>query len=111
MMAGACMLALLFRPRRMPFGAHVVFELHYVSFLYLLTILLGVVLALSSTSPSLGVAATLAVIAPYLFIALKRVYGGSTGRILWKCVVMIAFAFLFDNLVNLLAFMATLKLV
>ncbi len=110
-LGAAAMLALLFKRQRRPFGAHVVFELHYVAFLYLLSILLGIVLRWVPPVPALSLLATVAVIAPYLFIALRRVYRESSGRTLLKTVAMLVFALLFDNFVNFIALVATLKLV
>ena len=40
----ALMLQLLFRRQQRPFGAHLVFALHFASFMYLLTIVAGAVL-------------------------------------------------------------------
>jgi Protein of unknown function (DUF3667) len=77
----------LFR-RRIPFGAHVVFALHYFAFLYLLT-------AAAGASRRLGVpdeaaaGAAIALLAPYAVIALRRAYPQSLPRILLKSALMI----------------------
>jgi hypothetical protein len=110
-LGGSAMLSLLFRRQRRPFGAHVVFELHYVSFLYLTTIMLGAVLQFFPPSTFLSLGATFAVLAPYLFLALRRVYRESRARTFLKTAGMLLFALLFDNLINFLALVATLRLV
>ena len=111
MLAGAAMLALLFRRQRRPFGTHVVFELHYMSFLYLIFIALGLALRPFPPNPLLSILSVLAVLGPYMFMALRRVYGDGAGRTLWKTVVMILFALVFDNLMNFVALMLMLKLI
>ena len=54
-----------------PYGAHLIFALHYVAFIYLLTIAAGVSrkIGLSVDVPA---AAGYAVILSYLILALKR---------------------------------------
>ncbi len=111
MLGGAGMLALLFRRQCRPFGAHVVFELQSVSFLYLATIALGLALRLAPPHPLASLVATYAVIGPYLFVALRRVYREPAARILWKTGVLLLFALLFDNLMNFVGLIVTLKLV
>ena len=111
MVGGAAMLALLFRRQRRPFGAHVVFELHYISFLYLIMVALGLALRPFPTHPLVNMLSTFGVLGPYLFLALRRVYREPRGRILWKTVAMMLFAVLFDNIMNFIALMVTLKLV
>lgn len=108
---GAAMLAFLFRRQRRPFGAHIVFELHYVSFLYLATLIVGFLLERLPSMPLASLLATLAVLAPYLYLALRRVYREPVGRTLLKALAMIAFALLLDGAVNFLALVATLALV
>lgn len=83
----ALMLQLLFR-RGMPFGAHIVFALHYFAFLYVVT-------AAAGASRRLGVpdgvaaGAAIALIVPYVFIALRRAYPGSIPWMLVKSAVII----------------------
>lgn len=108
---GALMLALLFRRQRRPFGAHVVFELHYVSFLYLATIILGFVLRFAPPNPALNLTLTMAALAPFLAFALKRVYAEPWRATLLKTAAMLLFGFVLDNIVNLGALLVTLALV
>lgn len=110
--AGALVLALLFRGQRRPFGAHVLFELHYVAFVYLFTIVFGVVAGwLGLIGTLAGLAFSLAFLAPYLFLAVRRVYGESNARTAWKVAVLFLFVLVFDSLVNVMTVVATLKLV
>ncbi|HEU4688445.1 MAG TPA: DUF3667 domain-containing protein [Vicinamibacterales bacterium] len=111
MLGSAVMLALLFRRQHRPFGTHVVFELHYVSFLYLSFIALGLALRPFPLTPLLSILSAFAVFGPYMFLALRRVYGEPTGRTLWKTVVMLLFAMVFDNLINFVALVLMLKLI
>ena len=111
MLTGAGMLALLFRRQRRPFGAHVVFELHYISFLYVVTIVMGSLLTLLPPHPLGGMIAVLVVLGPYLYLALRRVYGEPHRRIAWKAAVMILFALVIDSLVSFLAVLVTMRLV
>lgn len=110
-MGGAAMLALLFRRQRRPFGAHVVFELHYISFLYVATIATGWAVRLLPPHPLTGPLSALAVLAPYLYFALRRVYAEPPRRLVWKAGAMILFAILLDSLVSFLAVLLTLRLV
>jgi hypothetical protein len=83
----ALLLQLLFR-RRIAFGAHVVFALHYFSFLYLIT-------ALAGSSRRLGVVdevaagGAIALTIPYVCCALRRAYPGAIGWILVKSAAVI----------------------
>lgn len=110
-MASAGMLALLFRRQRRPFGAHVVYGLHYVSFLYLITIVLGWVLRLLPPWPAGGLVLTLVFLSTYQFFALRRVYGEPVRQLWWKVAVMIVFALVFDSIISFLALFITMKLI
>ncbi len=109
--ASALLLALLFRGRRTVI-AHVIFALHYVSFLYLVALLVGAISRLLGTPHPLVVfAMAYTLIVPYLFVALRRVYGEPAGRTLMKTAVLIAITFIVDTMVNLGAVLLTLQLV
>jgi hypothetical protein len=54
----ALMLQLLFRSQGRPDGAHLIFVLHYVSFMYLITIVVGLGVALVYPSTLSGLAGT-----------------------------------------------------
>jgi hypothetical protein len=109
--ATALFLLLLFRSREPRLGAHVVFALHYVSFLFLVAPVVGVsTRALDlSTLPSLAISYT--IVAPYAFFALRRTYGESAGRTSWKTAVLLALTLVVDSVVNAGAFLLTLALV
>jgi Protein of unknown function (DUF3667) len=106
--AVALMLQLLFR-RAFPFGAHLVFALHYFSFLYLVT-------AAAGASRRVGlpdeVAAGLAIgmITPYVFLAMKRVYPGSTLSVVVKSAVLLLLTFACNFVADLAAMRLTLAL-
>lgn len=106
--AVAVLLQLLFR-RGMPFGAHVVFALHYFAFLYLVT-------AIAGSSRRLGLmddvaaGAAIALIVPYVFIALKRVYPGSIPWLLLKSAVVILVTLGFNRIADTAAIRLTLAM-
>ena len=108
--ASALMLQVLFRRKALPFGVHLIFGLHYVSFLYLVTMATG-------TSRRLGlsgeVASALAccLITLYLILALKRFYPESTASILLKTGVLLLLTFVVNYFVSLGAIRLTLVLV
>ena len=106
----ALALQLLFRRQRPPFGAHLIFALHYVSFMYLITIAAGLS---RRTGLSIDVAAFggYAVILPYLILALRRVYSESAGAIAWKGAALIILTMLLNNLASFAAIRLTLALV
>jgi hypothetical protein len=106
--AVAAMLRLLFR-RTIPFGAHVIFALHYFSFLYLVTATAGSTRRFGLADE---VAATIAVllIVPYLFIALKRAYLGSIPWTLLKSAVLLLLTFAFNYVADAGAIRLTLAL-
>ena len=78
----------LFRRRRQPYGAHLVFALHYVSFMFLATIAAG--LSRRAHVP-IDAAAGLGylMIAAYLVVALWRVYPDSTAALAWRAAVLL----------------------
>ena len=95
--------------RSLPFGAHVVFALHYFAFMYLVT-------AAAGASRKLGVAdeaaagAAVALIAPYAVIALRRAYPQSMPWILLKAAAVIALTLAVNRVADLAAIRATLAM-
>jgi hypothetical protein len=78
----------LFR-RAMPFGAHLVFALHYFSFLYLLTILAGASRRLGRLD-EVAAAIAICLTGAYLFMAMMRAYPGPAGaRVLQSAVLLL----------------------
>ena len=93
-------------------GVHLVFGLHYVSFLYLAAIALSAVQKQFSLQPGPAmIALTYAVVAPYLLVGLRRVYQNSATRTAAKLLVLILVTFVVDNAVSLGALLLTLWLV
>ena len=87
-----------------------VLALHYVAFMYLLTIAAG----LSRTiglSVDVAASAGYAVILAYLILALNRVYSESTGVILLKTVPLLLLTILLNNFASFVAIRITLALV
>jgi hypothetical protein len=102
--AFAVLFALLFAGRGVPFVQHLVFAMHYMAFLLLLLLALGVVIvSAAGLTPSLArllnsetVIALLmmAVLVPYLTLAFRRVYGtGVVGAVLRAVIVFGAIPF------------------
>ena len=105
----AVMLQLLFRKRSWPYGAHLVFALHYVAFMYLLTIGAGAAHRLG-LSTDLAATAGYALLVPYLVIALKRVYAQPIGLLLLKAGALMILVVSLNGLANFVAIRLTLAL-
>jgi hypothetical protein len=103
------MLQWLFRRQSHLYGAHLIFALHYVALMNLLTIAVGASRRIGLSS---DVAATVgyAVLTPYLILALKRVYREPTGAILWKARVLILLIIVLNGVSNAVAIRLTLAL-
>ncbi len=107
--AVALMLQLLFR-RAFPFGVHLIFAMHYFSFLFLLTSAAGAGRRFGLLDE---VAAALAVCATtlYLCAAMRRVYPGSLPAILLKSAVLLVLTFAINYLADAGATRLTVALV
>jgi hypothetical protein len=105
----AVMLQLLFRKQHWPYGAHLVFALHFVAFMYLLTIGAG---AAHRLGMSTDFAATVgyAFLLPYLVVALKRVYAEPIDVILLKAGALTLLVVSLNGLANFVAIRLTLAL-
>ena len=106
----ALMLRLLFRRVCRPFGAHLIFALHCVSFIYLLTIAAGVSRTIGLSTDA-AASAGYALLLPYLILGLKRVYSESTGVILSKAGALLLLTVALNSLANFAAIRLTLALV
>ena len=93
-----------------PYGAHLIFALHYVAFMYLVTIVAGMSRTIG-LSVDVAAAAGYALIVPYLILALKRVYAEPTGLILWKAAALLLLTVVLNNLASFAAIRMTLALV
>lgn len=107
--ASALLLQLLFRHQ--PLGAHLVFALYYVAFIYLAALVVGGANYVLGTSALWTTASSYAVIGPYLFVALRRVYGGSAAATIAKVTVFCLGTLIVDLAVNFAALALTLWLV
>lgn len=106
----ALLLQWLFRTQGRPYGAHLIFALHFVAFMYLVTIAAGLSRMLGMSVDE-AAAAGYALIAPYLIFALKRVYTESAGVILLKASALLLLTIVLNNLASLAAIRVTLALV
>ena len=105
----ALMLQLLYR-KGQPYGAHLIFALHYISFMYLVTIAAG----LSRTiglSIDAGALIGYAVIMVYAIVALKRVHSESMRRTLLKGATLLLLTLVLNAFANFIAIRITLALV
>src|SRR4029077_15402983 len=100
--AVALVLRLLYRRGRWEWGAHIVFALYYVAFLYLASLVAGGLYAATGTrQPALFAAILYAMLVPYAFLALERVYGGGSRVVMRKTVLLLLLTFLLDIPVNI----------
>ena len=106
----ALMLQLLYRKQDWPYGAHLVFALHFISFMYLLTIAAGASRRLGLSTDA-AASAGYVVILPYLILALKRVYLESTGVTLLKAAALLLLTIVLNGLASFAAIRLTLALV
>jgi hypothetical protein len=106
----ALLLQSLFRQHRRPYGAHLIFALHYVAVMYLVTIAAGLSRRVG-LSVDVAAAAGYAVIVPYLILALKRVYAESTGVIVAKAIPLLLLTLILNGLASYAAIRTTFALV
>ena len=106
----ALLLQWLFRQQRRPYGAHLIFALHYVAFVYLVTILAGLSRSIG-LSVDVAAGAGYVLIVPYLILALKRVYAQSTGIIVLKAAALLLLTVILNNLASFAAIRMTLAFV
>ena len=106
----ALTLQALFRTRRWPYGAHLAFALHYVAFMFLVTVAAGLSRR-TGLSIDLAAAAGYAAIAPYLVLALRRVYEVPAAALAWKGAILLLLTIVLNNLASFIAIRVTLALV
>jgi hypothetical protein len=106
----AVMLQLLYRKQHRPYGANLIFALHYVAFMYLLTIGAGAARRLGVSS-DLAAAIGYALLTPYLVVAMNRVYRESTRATLLKASALIVLIVFLNGVANFVAIRLTLALV
>jgi len=95
----ALILQLLFRRKNRPYGAHLIFALH-ISFIYLVTVAAGASRRIG-VSVDESVIAGYLLLAPYLTLALKRVYPESIGMILLKASALFFLTLALNRLADL----------
>jgi hypothetical protein len=106
----AVLLQLLFRKQARPYGAHLIFALHYVSFMYLVTAAAGAGRVIGASAEVAAMSA-FAVIVPYLVLAMKRVYLEANGLILLKAGALLMLTLAVNAFASLAAIRLTLALV
>jgi hypothetical protein len=100
--AALLILRLLYRSRAIAIRTHIVFAVFYVAFLYLADIAIGAAhYTLPPSTAWLVFPLQLVAIGPYLFLALRRVYGEAVGRTLGKAAAFLVLAFLADIPINI----------
>jgi len=106
----ALMLQALFWRQRRPYGVHLIAAVHYVSFVYLVTVAAGLSrrIGLSIDMAALG---GYVLLLPYLILALKRVYAESTTAVALKGAALLLLTIALDNFANFTAIRLTLALV
>jgi len=109
--AVALVLRLLYRRERWEMGAHIVFALYYVAFFYFASLAAGGAYAAWGTRQPLLFAGLLyAMLIPYGFFGLKRVYGEGSPTVLRKTILLLLLTFLLDIPVNIAARALTIRL-
>jgi len=105
----ALVLQLLFRTQSRLYGAHLIFSLHSVAFMYLLTIAIGACRRIGMSTDLAAITGYLC-LTPYLVLALKRVYAEPTGAVLAKAAVLVAVIVVLNGVANFVAIRLTLAL-
>ena len=106
----ALLLQLLFRTHARPYGAHLIFALHYMSFVQLMTVAAGAAHALGAPTEA-AVLSAYVLIAPYLAVALKRVYRQGNGAIVLKACAVLTLTLAVNGIASFVAIRLTLALV
>jgi hypothetical protein len=91
-------------------SSHLIFALHYVSFMFLVTVASGLTRR-AGFSIDVAVLGGYAVILPYLFLALKRVYAERAVAIGWKGTILILVTIALNKFASFVAIRVTLALV
>jgi hypothetical protein len=107
----ALVLRLLFG-RRYPWpGPHMVFALYYIAFMFMVNLLLhGLHEAFRGLGHGRLMLILFTIVMPYMFVALRRVYGEPGGRTFWKALVVLVLTFLIDAPINAGAALLSVRL-
>ncbi len=98
--------------RRYPWpGPHMVFALYYVAFMFMVNLVLH---GLNEASQGLGhgrlMLILFTILMPYMFVALRRVYGEPPRRTFWKTIVLLVLTFLIDAPINAAAALLSVRI-
>jgi uncharacterized protein DUF3667 len=101
MVSAMLILRLLYR-RRFPWlGPHMVVSLYHVAFMFLVLLLLhGVNEAFHGPGANVLFAIQAAIVVPYMFAALRRVYGEPPGKTFGKTIALLLLTLLLDAPIN-----------
>jgi hypothetical protein len=110
-LAVTLVLAMLYRRTPAGIGAHVIFALYYVAFFYLAALAAnGIYRAFGQGQPLVFVVALYAILVPYVYLALARVYRAPAGATWTKTLLLLALTFMLDIPVNIAARAITIAL-
>ena len=110
-LSAALVLRLLFG-RSYPWpGPHMVFALYYVAFMFMVNLLLhGLHEAFRDLGHGRLMLILFTIVTPYMFVALRRVYGEPPRRTFWKTLVLLVLTFLIDAPINAGAALLSIRL-
>ena len=110
-LSATLVLRLLFGRRYPWLGPHMVFALYYVAFMFVVNLLLhGLNDAFEGVSPSLLMVILFAIVMPYMFVALRRVYAEPAPKTFWKTLALVTLTFLIDAPINAGAALLSVRL-
>lgn len=97
----AVVLRLLFGRKFRWLGPHTVFALYHVAFMFFVWLFLHALnQALSGVNTNILIVILFAVVTPYMFLALRRVYEEPSRQTFWKTLVLLTATFLLDAPIN-----------
>jgi hypothetical protein len=103
----AVLLRVLYARTAPNFAAHAVFALHYVGFFYFAVLIVNALnQLLNQPDPWVLLLVQNAILAPYVYLAMRRVYAENAVRTALKCAAMLLTALLLDGPIEL----ATMRL-
>lgn len=110
--AFALVFQFLFRETMLPYGAHLIFAMYFVSFLFLINPLIAAIMQASGLYPWQVFLLNYLLIGAYLVLGVRRVYSiQSPGSLAWKSGVLISATFVILLLANVGAVLVTLQLI
>jgi hypothetical protein len=85
-------------------GPHAVFALYYMAFLYMVALVVHAANnVFNASSPYILMTVQLPIVATYMFVSLRRVYGEPPGLTIRKTLLILVLAFAVDIPINILA--------